>query len=333
MRRRDFIAATGSAVASSIAWPLAARAQQARRVRRVGLLTPDTENDLRVRTAIAAFRDGLEKLGWVEGRNLRLDLRFGGADGDLFQAYAAELASLAPDVIVTGGQQATRAVQRQTQTIPIVIAAAGDVLANGLVRNIARPEGNTTGLTNRVDSLGGKSVELLKQAVPRVERLGLIYNAQLLPEDSSQFPPIEEAARVFSIQAIRIPYRNAVELVHGIDAFAAVPNGGLTILPPPESAADRKIILQLAAQRRLPAIYWDRSYVAEGGLMAYATDLKDLIRRSASYVDRILRGAMPGDLPVEYPTKFELVVNLKAAKVIGLTISESFLLRADEVIE
>jgi len=332
MNRRTFTAGLGVAAA----WPLAAHAQQPDRVKRVGMLTFSTENDQLNQSFIALFREGLAKLGWVEGRNLRIDLRFGAADADRTRSSAAELASLDPDVIVTYGGAPTRAMQQQTQTIPIVFAAVGDPVVSGIVKNLPRPEGNTTGVTNLYVSIAGKWLELLKEAAPRVKRVGLIYNPELATNvegSSFFFPSLEEAARALGVQAISMPYRNAVDLVRGIDAFAAEPNGGLIVVPPSPTAADRRAINQLATQHRLPTIYQDRFYAAEGGLMAYGGDVIEAYRIASSYVDRILRGARVNDLPVQLPAKFPLVINLKTAKAIGLTIPESFLLRADEVIE
>jgi len=331
MRRRDLIAGLGSAAA----WPLAARAQQTDRVRRIGMAASGTENDQADQAAIAAFREGLAKLGWTEGRNLRIDLRFGGDDADRIRAYAAELVKLAPDVIVTGGGPATRAVQQRTRAIPIVFVSVGDPVDSGIVKSQARPEGNATGVTNHYVSIGGKWLELLKGAAPRIERVALIYNPQLASDKDRQgtFSAIEEAARALAVKAIKLPFRDALDIVHGIEAFAAEPNGGLIVMPPPPTAANRAVILRLAAQHRLPAIYQARSYVAEGGLMAYGSNRTDLYRRAPYFVDRILRGTKVSELPVEFPTKFELVINLKTAKAIGLIIPESFLLRADEVIE
>ncbi len=327
MGRRKFITLLGGAAA----WPLAARAQQDERLRRIGMLVASTESDQASQTYIAAFRDGLAKLGWVETRNLRIDLRFRGGDADRIRGYAAELASLAPDVIVTSGVAATRAVQQQTQTIPIVITAVGDPGANDIVKSLSRPEGNTTGVTNLFPSIGGKWLELLKEAVPGLERVALIYNAQVA---SGQYvPPIEEAARLLAVKTIKTPYGDAVDLVHGIEAFALEPNGGLIVLPPAPAAADRGTILRLAAQYRLPSIYPNKEAATEGGLMAYGSDIADLFRRASYFVDRILRGAKVSDLPVEFPTKFELVVNLKTAKSLGLTVPPPLLTRADEVIE
>jgi putative ABC transport system substrate-binding protein len=321
MRRRDFITLLGGAAAAS---PLSARAQQLG-TRRVGVLTVAT---------IPTFREELAKLGWVEGHNLRMDFRFTGNDTDRTHAYAAELVSLAPDVIVTETVVATLELQHQTSTIPIVFTGAGDPGASRLVKDIAHPEGNTTGITNLFFSIGGKWLELLKQVSPGLERVGLIYNPQLVISDTGNFfPSIEEAARSSGVKVIKLPYRDAVDIVHQIDAFAADTNGGLIVMPPPPNAANREAILRLAVQHRLPSMHTARLFVAEGGLISYGWNPDDRWPRTASFVDRILRGAKVSDLPVEYPTKFELVVNVKTAKALGLTIPESFLVRADKVIE
>jgi len=328
MRRREFMTLLGVAAA----WPLAARAQQGERVRRIGVLAAGTEADQASQAQVGALRDGLAKLGWVEARNLRIDLRFGGGDADRIRAFAAELVTLVPEVIVTSGVEATLALQRQTQTIPIVITGVGDPVANGIVKSLARPEGNTTGVTNLFSSIGGKWLELLKEAALRVERVALIYNAQVI-QNVGFFPSIEEAAQRLAVKAIKLPYRDAVDLVRGIDAFASEPNGGLMVLPPRPADAARGAILRLAAQHRLPTIYQDRAYAQEGGLMAYGSNTEDNFRRSSYFVDRILRGAKVSELPVEFPTKFELVINLKTAKALGLEIPATLLARADEVIE
>jgi putative ABC transport system substrate-binding protein len=321
MKRRQFITLLGGVAA----WPRATRAQQGERVRRIGMLNAGGY--------IAAFRDGLAKLGWVEAHNLRIDLRVGGGDADRIRGYAAELTSLAPDVIVTSTVAATKAVQQLTQTIPIVISGAGDVSTNGIVKNIARPEGNTTGITNLYASIGGKWLELLKEAAPRVERVALVFNAQVSLGLGGFFPSIAEATRLLDVKAIKIPYLAAVDLAQGIDAFASEPNAGLIVLPPPPTGANRMTILRLAAQHRLPTIYPDRSLASDGGLMAYGSDVAEVFRRASYYVDRILRGTKVSELPVEFPTKFELVINLKTAKAIGLDLPPTLLNRADEVIE
>jgi putative ABC transport system substrate-binding protein len=333
MRRREFITLLGGAAAApAMLWPRAARAQRGERVRRIGWLIGGAENDLGARASRAALQEALAKLGWIEGRNLRIDLRFGAGDPDRIRAYAAELVGLAPDVIVTSGGAAMGAVQLRTQTIPIVFTAGPDAVAAGLVRNIARPEGNITGFSGLEPSVAGKWLQLLKEAAPRVTRVAVIFNPEL-QTGSSYFSLIEAAAAVLGVQAIQTPVRNAVDIVRAIDAFAVEPNGGLLVLPPPLTPAIRDTILQVAVQHRLPAIYSFQEDAAAGGLMAYAADRVDMSRRAASYVDRLLRGAKVNELPVQFPTRYALVVNNKAAKAIGLTISEAFLLRADDVIE
>jgi putative ABC transport system substrate-binding protein len=331
MRRRDFITLLGGAAAG---WPLAARAQQTERVRHIGMLLGGTDDQV-TQTRLTALRQGLEGLGWIEGRNVRIDIRFGEGDPNRFRAYAKELISLASEVIVTGSAQATRAVQQQTQTIPIVITGVGDPVTNGIVKSLAHPEGNVTGVTNLYLSIGGRWLQLLKEAVPNVETVGLVYNARVLPNDTNYgyFPTIDEAAGTLAVQVTRIGYSDAVDLVHAIDEFSTRPNGGLIVMPPAPNAANREVVRRLAAQHRLPAMYHSKEFAAEGGLMSYGSDPVDQYRRASSFVDRILRGAKVSNLPVEFPTKFELTINLKTAKVIGLTIPEAFLARADELIE
>jgi putative tryptophan/tyrosine transport system substrate-binding protein len=327
VHRREFIAGLGGAT-----WSVVALAQQGDRVRRVGfLVSVGSENDPVQQNNVAGLRNELAKLGWVDGGNLRIDVRFGGADTDRLRAAAMQLIGLAPDLIVCNGAPATTAVQQQTRTIPIVFVAVGDPVANGYVKNVARPEGNTTGVTNLFASIAGKWLELLREAAPLTRRVGIIYNAQLALE--SFLFSIDEAARLLILPAVKIPYRDGTDLENGIDALAAEPNGGLIVVPPTPNAAQRAIIRRLVAQYGLPSIYGNREFVSEGGLMAYGSRSVDLIGRAAYLADRILRGAKVSDLPVEFPTKFELVISLKAAKAIGLTISESFLLRADEVLE
>jgi putative ABC transport system substrate-binding protein len=331
VKRRDFITLLGGAAA----WPVAARAQQGGRLRRIGMLSGLPENDQTTQTEIPALRAGLARLGWIEGRNLRIDVRFGSSDPDRIRAYATELVGLAPEVIVTDSGETTRALQQQTRSIPIVITAAGDPAVNGLVKSIAHPEGNITGITNLYGSIGGKWLELLKEAVPQMETVGLIRDPQLEPVvgSNSYLSSIEEAARTLAVKTINIPYRDTVGLVHEIEAFAAVPNGALIILPPTPSPANRQTILRLSTQHRLPIISANKAFMIEGCLMSYNSALLDRVQRAASFVDRLLRGAKVNELPVEYPTKFELVINLKTAKALGLTIPEAFLTRADEVIE
>jgi putative ABC transport system substrate-binding protein len=330
MQRREFIAWLGGAAAAAALWPLAAGA--AERVRRVGMLVGSTEDKVS-QARIAEFRDGLAKLGWVEGRDLRIDLRFGRGNPEVMRDFGAELVSLAPDAIVTEGRRATVAVQARTQTIPIVITAVGD--PNGIVSNIARPEGNITGITNLVASIGGKWLQLLKEAAPRMERVAVIHDSRFAGAagPNAYGGSIDNAARVLGVKAIEAPYRDAVDLVRAIDAFAAEPNGGLIVLPPPPTAAIRETILRLATQYRLPAIYQTRSDADEGGLMSYGSDLADNYRRASYFVDRILRGTKVSELPVEFPTKFELVINLQTAKALGLEISPRLLALTNDVIE
>jgi putative tryptophan/tyrosine transport system substrate-binding protein len=326
--RRTFIAGLGSAAA----WPVVARGQQPDRMRRLGVLLAGEGASRANSLFVAAIREALAKLGWIEGRNLGIEFRFGESNFDRMHAQAAELVSLAPDVILVAGVAATRAVQQQTQTIPIVITAVGDPVANGFVKSVARPEGNITGITNRYNSLPAKWLELLKEAAPLVERVALIYNPQLTPDDpgSGPFPSIEEAAQALAVKTIKLPIRDALDIVREIDAFAAEPNGGLMVLPQSFSTANTGLIFRLAAQHRLPSI---AQTVFTGSLMSYGTNFVNNFRRASSFVDRILRGARVSDLPIEFPTKFQLVINLKTAKTLGLTIPETLLATADEVIQ
>jgi putative tryptophan/tyrosine transport system substrate-binding protein len=326
MLRREFIARLGAAGAYA-AGPRLALAQQGTRVRRLAILVAGDANQVTV-TNYAMFRDELAKLGWVEGRNLRIDVRYARGDVDRMRADAAELVGLAPDVILAPGAGMVRIVQRQTQTTPIVTAFANDVFASGLVKNLAHPEGNITGVTNLFAPVAGKWVELLKEAVPRIERVGYVH--PVLNQDTlSRY--IDQASRVLGIRMTDIPYRNAVDLERGISAFAAEPNGGLVITA---LEVYRTTISTLTIQYRLPTIIQaTRAGLWEGGLIFYGARETDIVVRGASFVDRILRGAKPGDLPVEFPTRFELLVNLKIAKAIGVIIPEAFLVRADEVIE
>jgi putative ABC transport system substrate-binding protein len=280
---------------------------------------------------VAVFQDALAKLGWVEGRDLRLDTRFGAADAGRIRALATELVGFAPDVIVANSLPAAIAVQQQTQTIPIVFVAVGDPIVTGIVNNIARPEGNLTGVTNYLPSMGGKWIELLKETAPETRRVGIVYDPRTT--SGAYFPSIEEGAKPLAMRVERLSYNDAIDIVRGIDAFAIEPNGSLIVTPPSPSAANRQTIVRLATQHRLPTVFIDRLYAIEGSLISYGPNGADLNRRAAFYVDRLLRGAKPADLPIEFPTKFELVLNLKTAKAMGLTIPESLLLRADEVIE
>jgi putative tryptophan/tyrosine transport system substrate-binding protein len=329
MRRREFVTILGGAAA---ACPLAAGAQQSTRMKRIGLLINTVENDRAQQVSLDALQEVLAKLGWIESRNLRIDRRFSAGDPAHVRAFAAELVGLTPDVIYANSGGAASVLQQRTQTIPIVFTGP-DPVAAGVVRNIARPEGNITGFSALEPSIAGKWLELLKEAAPRLASVAIIFNPELTPTGPTYISWIEMAASALGVQAIKTPVRNAVDIVHAIDAFAAAPNGGLLVLPPPPNTAIRDMILQLAAQHRLPAIYSGRELAAAGGLMSYGSMSADQYRGAASYIDRLLRGAKVSDLPVQFPTKYELVVNLKTAKAIGLAIPEVFLLRADELIE
>jgi putative tryptophan/tyrosine transport system substrate-binding protein len=329
MRRREFITLLSGAAA---AWPLAARTQETGGTRRMGWLIAGAENDRSRQANLGALREGLAKLGWIEGGNLLIELRWGD-DLNLLRAHASELVSHAPDVIVTNGGAAMSMLQQRTHTIPIVFTAGPDPVAAGLVRNIARPEGNITGFSTLEPSLSTKWLELLKEAVPRLARVAIIFNAETAATGPSYIASIEAAAPAFGVQTTKAPFRNTTDIARAIDAFASEPDGGLLVLPPPPATAIRETILQLATQHRLPAIYSGQEDAAAGGLLAYAPDRVDMSRRAAAYVDRLLRGAKVADLPVQFPTKFELVINLKTAKALGLTIPASVLAIADEVIE
>jgi putative tryptophan/tyrosine transport system substrate-binding protein len=321
-KRREFIAGLGSAVA----WPIAAHAQQGGRVRRIGVLMGGARSDPVWQAYTAEILNVLERLGWTEGRNLRIDLRFGESDASRMRVQAAELVMLAPEAILAASGVATTAVREATATIPIISVNAG-------LReiNAARPGGNVTGFEGLYGSIAGKWVELLKEAAPRVERIVVVFSGPF----ATYQPSIEAAAQALSVSLVSMPFRDAAELERAASAFAAEPNGGLVVMPSATTATrdNRQTILLLAAGNRLPVIHWDRPYPAEGGLMSYGSDFGDLFPRAAAYIDRILRGARISDLPVQYPTKFRLAINLKTAKALGLTIPPQLLALADEVIE
>jgi putative tryptophan/tyrosine transport system substrate-binding protein len=327
--RRKCLAVLGGA----LVWPLAARAQQDGRVRRVGVLVGGAQSDQDEQHNLDVLRDHLAKSGWVEGRNVRFDLRWGAGDDERMSAAAVELVSLAADVIITSTGAATRAAQRATQRIPIVFTAAGDAIANGLVRNITRPEGNTTGFSGSEPTIAAKRLELLKESAPHVSRVAIIFNPDITLTAPSYIAAIEAAAPALFVQAVTMPFRDAVDIVRAIDAFAAAPDGGLIVLPPPPAPAFLDAILRLALQHRLPGIYGARFIATAGGLLVYASDNADRSRQAASYVDRLLRGTKVSELPVQFPTSYKLIVNLKAARAIGLDIPATLTARADEVMQ
>jgi putative ABC transport system substrate-binding protein len=307
------------------------QAQQGDRVRRIGVLSTWAENDPAWQAQHTALLDELAKFGWIEGRNVRIEFRFGALHVDAMRAHAAELVRLASDVIVTNGNAATRAAQQATQTIPIVMVG-GDPAVTGLFRNLARPEGNITGFSTPEPSIASKWLELLKEAAPNLTRFAVLYNPEVGLMAPRYVEAIKMAAPTLSVETVALPVRSAFEIVRAVDKFAAEPNGGLIVVLVP-SAAELDAILQLTLQYRLPAIYQSFWVPALGGLMSYGVDATDFYRLAASYVDRLLRGAKVNELPLQFATKLRLVLNPKAAEGIGLTIPEPILLRADKVIQ
>jgi putative ABC transport system substrate-binding protein len=329
IRRRDFVILLGGGAA---AWPLAARAQQAERVQRITALMSMTADDPEAQPRVAAFESGLRELGWLDGRNLRIEYRWI-SDGDLLRRIAAELARMPPDLILATSTPVMAALQEQGLSVPIVFVQVTDPVGQGLVPNLARPGGHITGFTNFEFSIGTKWLEALKQIAPRVSRVALIYNPETAPYADLFQRPVEAAAPAFAVMPITVAARSAAELERALDAFARTPNGGLLVLPDVTNLIHRDQIIALAERHRLPAVYPYRYYAASGGLLSYGSEQVDLFRRAASYVDRILKGTSPGELPVQAPVKYELVINLKTAKTLGLEIPPSLLARADEVIE
>jgi putative ABC transport system substrate-binding protein len=330
MRRRQFLTVFSGGL---FAWPFAALAQQlAGAKRRVGVLI-GIAKDREGETRLAEFTQQLAKLGWVDGENVSIIDRWAAGSRDLMKAHAAELVGLAPDVIVGASTPVTAALLEKTRSIPIVFVVVTDPVGNKFVTNLARPEGNITGFTNFEFSMGGKWLEILREIAPRVARVGIMFNPLALPDARSYFgSSIEAAGESSKIKLIDVAVSNADEIKRSIDELAREPNSGLVVLADNVTVYHRNLIVELAERYRLPAVYPYRYFAASGGLLSYGIDTVDLYRRAASYVDRILRGAKPADLPVQQPTKFELVINLKAAKALGLTIPRS-LRRADEVIE
>ena len=330
IERRKFIAALGG---SAFAWPLAARAQQADRVRRVGVLMNLAADDPEGQARIAAFLQGLQELGWTEGRNVRIDYRWHADDADRYRTYAAELVALAPDVILASSSASTAALQQATRTVPIVFAIVVDPVGAGYVASLARPGGNTTGFTLFEYSLSGKWLELFKEIAPNLTRIAILRDPAIAA-GIGQFAVIQAMAPPsFGVELSPIDVRDAGEIERGVAAFARRSNGGLIVTASTGAVAHRELIIMLAARHRLPAVYFFRYYVTSGGLISYGPDPTDPFRRAAGYVDRILKGEKAADLPVQAPTKYELAINLKTAKALGLTVPPSLLSRADDVIE
>jgi putative ABC transport system substrate-binding protein len=328
MRRREFIAGLGSAAA----WPVVARGQQPDRVRRIGVLMGPEENNPLFKSILTAFTQALADLGWTDGRNVRIDVRWAAGDINRMGALARELVGLQPDIIATSSTPTIVALQRETRTIPIVFAFVGDPVVTGIVPRLDRPSGNVTGFAIYEASLAGKWLELLSEITPGLKRAAIIFNPDTTPT-SVYIPSFEMAARSLKVEPIISPVHSDEEIETAIVALGREPGGGLVVMPDIFTLMHRPPIILAAAQNNVPAVYCLSEYARDGGLLSYGPDPVDDWRRAASYVDRILRGAKPGDLPVQFPTKFEMVVNLKTAKALGLTIPQSILLRADEVIQ
>jgi putative ABC transport system substrate-binding protein len=329
MKRRNFLTLLGGAAAS---WPLAARAQQGDRVRRIGVLMSLDENDPEQKRRLSAFTQALADSGWTDGRNVRMDIRWTGGDINRIRALAQELVGLQPDIIFAGSVALIVALQRETRTIPIVFASVADPVASGIVPRLNQPGGNITGFSNFEASLGGKWLELLSEIAPGLKRAAIMFNPDL-PAPPTYMPSLETAARSLKVVPIIAPVHSDVEIETAINALGRDPGGGLFVVPDTFAVTHRAPIILAAARNNVPAVYTQSDFARDGGLLSYGPARVDLFRRAATYVDRILRGEKPGDLPVLLPTKFEMVVNRKTATALGLAIPPSILLRADEVIE
>jgi putative tryptophan/tyrosine transport system substrate-binding protein len=329
MRRREFITALGGA---AVAWPLVAGAQQPERMRRIGILLPAAADDSRMQTWVGAFLQALALLGWTIGRNVRIDVRWATANAADIRRHAAELAALAPDVILAHGASTVGPLLQATRTVPIVFPIAGDPVGAGFVDSLARPGGNVTGFMTAEYSMGGKRLELLKQVAPSVTRVAVLRDSTQ-GSGTSEFAAIQAVAPSLRVEVNPVNTRDAGEIERAVVAFARSPNVGVIAAAGAAAQLHRDLIVTLAARHKLPAVYFERFFVAAGGLVSYGPDYIDQYRRAAGYVDRILKGEKPADLPVQAPIKFELVINLKTAKALGLDMPPTVLARADEVIE
>ena len=330
MRRREFIVGLGSAAA----WPLAALAQQPNRMRRIAVLLPYDETDPEAKTYLSAFVLGLAELGWTDGRNMRMDIRWAAGNVERLRIFAKELIELQPDVVLSDGTPAAAALQRETRTIPIVFAPVADPVGSGFVAGLARPNGNMTGFSDGEASMAGKWLELLKEIAPGVNRAAFMFNPDTAPYVRSYFgAPLEAAARSLKVSTIAAPVHNDAEIEAIITSLGREPGGGLVVMPDTFMIVHRAPIIMLTARNNVPAIYWKSVGVKDGGLLSYGPNVPDIFRRAASYVDRILGGEKPADLPVQLPVKFDVTINLKTANTLGLSVPQSILLRADEVIE
>jgi putative ABC transport system substrate-binding protein len=328
MRRREFITLLGGAAA---AWPLAARAQQTDRMRRIGMLIGTAENDPELPLRLAAFLQTLERLGWKESLNLRIDYRWGAGDPDRTRAYAKELIRATPDIVVAESTPATAALQQESRTTPIIFVQAGNPVGSGFVASFARPGGNLTGFTNYVPSMGSKWLELLKEIAPRLARAAALFNPKT--HTGQYWGVLDAAAQSFNVKFTKAAVEDAAEIGRAVEVMVGEPSGGLLVMPDSFTLSHRETIVALTTRYRVPAIYAFKVFPVSGGLISYGMSLVAVYRDAASYVDRILRGEKPGDLPVQAPTKFELVINLTTAKALGLEVPPTLLARADEVIE
>jgi ABC-type uncharacterized transport system substrate-binding protein len=320
-----------AALVSAATWPIGARAQQ-ERMRRVGVLM-GIANDSEGQARVVAFREAMQKLGWTEGRNLRVDYRWVAGDADQARADAAEVLGLKPDVILANGTASVAALRHVTSTVPIVFVVGLDPVESGFVASLARPGGNITGFTTFEPEMGGKWLEVLKEVAPSVVRIALIFNPETQPAHATFLRSVEAAAPRFAVEPTKTPIHGVTEIEGTIAAFGRAPGGGLIVLPDVFTSTNRDAIIASASQHRVPAVYPFPFFARRGGLMSYGIDLIDLFRRSASYVDRILVGTRPDELPVQTPSKFELIINLKTARALGLEVPQSLLFRADDVIE
>jgi putative tryptophan/tyrosine transport system substrate-binding protein len=328
MRRRDFV----NGIAGAIGWPIAARAQQPDRQRRVGVLLPIAKDDPEYQPWLTAFRQALQELGWVDGRNMRIDIHWATANAAEIRGQAAELVALAPDVILAPGTNTVGALMQLTHLVPIVFPIIADPVAGGFVESLARPGGNATGFMLFEYSISGKWLELLKQIAPGVTRVAVLGDPDI-PTGPAQFGVIQAVAPSLRVEVSAFNKRDANEIERVITTFARSPNGGLIMTAGAPALTHRDLIIRLAAQHKLPAIYYDRAFVANGGLLSYGPDRINLYRRAAGYVDRILKGEKPADMPVQAPTKYQLVINLKTAKTLSLDVPPHLQQIADEVIE
>jgi putative tryptophan/tyrosine transport system substrate-binding protein len=329
IRRREFITLLGGAAA---AWPRAVRAQQGERVRRIGILVPAAADDPVWQARLGAFLQGLALLGWTIGRNVHIDTRWGTPNAAELRRQAAEMAALAPDVILAAGASPTGPLLEATRTVPIVFTLGNDPVGSGFVDSLARPGGNVTGFMLYEFSIAGKWLELLKEIAPGVTRVAVLRDTRQAFA-TSMFAAMQAVAPPLGVEVIPVNMRNAAEIEQSVESFARSPNGGLIPVSSAAAVGHRDLIITLAARHKLPAVYWDRFFVAAGGLLSYGPDIIDQFRRAAGYVDRILKGEKPADLPVQAATKYELAINLKTARALGLDIPTTVLARADEVIE